>query len=239
MKTRIEFPWAFFPCCVFLRFFRLFLPRWTPPRIRRHTNFSYLTITHALTPCTRTPREVRGDAFVGRLVDDGADRFERLSFSLSELDSSATWVKEAQRLHADRANQLSRVEEIAGMSGATVVDGMTNDDGGGGGGSGEMYTWEQNKEEVTVTVKCPLTTKAKDVKCKIAKQKLLLDVATVDKPDGKKDDPIIDAALFQECVVDDSAWTLETESDHKNVVVTLTKGVSIEGKPMRWLMLTR
>lgn len=238
MKTRIEFPRGLFFAILFFCDFSVFFAT-VDPKIRRHTNFPYLTTTHALTPCTRTPREVRGDAFVGRLVDDGADRFERLSFSLSELDSSATWVKEAQRLHADRANQLSRVEEIAGMSGATVVDGMTNDDGGGGGGSGEMYTWEQNKEEVTVTVKCPLTTKAKDVKCKIAKQKLLLDVATVDKPDGKKDDPIIDAALFQECVVDDSAWTLETESDHKNVVVTLTKGVSIEGKPMRWLMLTR
>ena len=174
-------------------------------------------------------------------MDDGADRFERKDFALGELDSAAPWVSQAKEAHAKRASNLAKVEELAGLNGATVVNGDDVDMAGDalvGGGSEELFSWDQTKEDVIVTVKCPLETKGKDVACKIAKQKLYLDVATVEKP-ADKQGPIIDGELFQECVADESAWTLETESGYKNVVVTLTKGVSVEGKPMRWLMLTR
>ena len=41
------------------------------------------------------PTQVYGDAFFGRVLDDGRDRFERQDFSLKDFSSSAQWVKTA------------------------------------------------------------------------------------------------------------------------------------------------
>lgn len=42
-----------------------------------------------------TATEIRGDAFVARVVDDGADIFRRVDFTVSELSSAAPWVSKA------------------------------------------------------------------------------------------------------------------------------------------------
>ena len=45
--------------------------------------------------------QVQGDAFLARVFDN-EDDFERLDFTLKEVTSSATWVKEAAQNEAKR-----------------------------------------------------------------------------------------------------------------------------------------
>eukprot|EP00192_Tetraselmis_astigmatica_P013841 CAMPEP_0117673432 /NCGR_PEP_ID=MMETSP0804-20121206/14473_1 /TAXON_ID=1074897 /ORGANISM="Tetraselmis astigmatica, Strain CCMP880" /LENGTH=306 /DNA_ID=CAMNT_0005482177 /DNA_START=18 /DNA_END=934 /DNA_ORIENTATION=- len=46
--------------------------------------------------CCGKPLQVRGDAFISRIFDN-EDEFSRLDLSISEVSSSADWVKEAKR----------------------------------------------------------------------------------------------------------------------------------------------
>lgn len=52
--------------------------------------------THTHTPPPPTPTQVKGDAFLARVRDDGDD-FERLDLLLSEVSSAADWVQAARR----------------------------------------------------------------------------------------------------------------------------------------------
>lgn len=54
------------------------------------------------------PVQVRGDAFLARVLDDG-DAFHRLDFGLADLSSSAPWVA-AARAHAEATAQRERPE---------------------------------------------------------------------------------------------------------------------------------
>jgi RNA polymerase II-associated protein 3 len=54
-----------------------------------------------LAHCCGRPIEVRGDAFLARVMDNGDD-FQRLDFGLSEVSSAAEWVKRAQQQAAKR-----------------------------------------------------------------------------------------------------------------------------------------
>jgi len=51
--------------------------------------------------CAGNPIEVRGDAFLARVLDDG-DNFDRLDFTIDEISSNAEWVKHAQIQNAKR-----------------------------------------------------------------------------------------------------------------------------------------
>jgi len=46
---------------------------------------------------------VLGDAFIGRFKDDNMDQFERMDFKISDLDSSAAWIKGAREFNKRRA----------------------------------------------------------------------------------------------------------------------------------------
>lgn len=47
-----------------------------------------------------TPKQIYGDAFVARALDDNEDLFKRKDFTLDDMDSSAQWVRKAQTLQA-------------------------------------------------------------------------------------------------------------------------------------------
>lgn len=51
--------------------------------------------------CAGNPIEVRGDAFLARVLDDG-DNFDRLDFTIDEISSNAEWVQHAQIQNAKR-----------------------------------------------------------------------------------------------------------------------------------------
>lgn len=68
------------------------------PRNPRATDFAN---------CCGKALEVRGDAFISRIFDN-EDDFQRLDFSMSEMSSSADWVKEARRRNEEAANSPHR-----------------------------------------------------------------------------------------------------------------------------------
>ena len=53
--------------------------------------------------CAGKQLEVKGDAFLARVRDDGNDVFERLDFSLPDVSSSAAWVKQAEAQNRKKA----------------------------------------------------------------------------------------------------------------------------------------
>lgn len=57
--------------------------------------------------------QVCGDAFIARIYDD-EDKFERLDFQLSEVSSSAPWVKAAREQVAkrDASDQHAFMEQV-------------------------------------------------------------------------------------------------------------------------------
>lgn len=57
--------------------------------------------------------QVKGDAFLARVYDNGDD-FERRDFDLSEVSSSAVWVKAAA---AQNAQRRAEVRDSCGWGG--------------------------------------------------------------------------------------------------------------------------
>ncbi|KAL4423794.1 hypothetical protein ABPG75_001095 [Micractinium tetrahymenae] len=54
--------------------------------------------------CCGKPLDVKGDAFLARVMDDGDD-FERLDLDLSEVSSSAAWVQQARQQNERKRQQ--------------------------------------------------------------------------------------------------------------------------------------
>lgn len=53
--------------------------------------------------CAGKQLDVKGDAFLARVRDDGNDVFERLDLVLSDVSSSADWVKQAEKQNRKKA----------------------------------------------------------------------------------------------------------------------------------------
>ncbi|KAG7673794.1 hypothetical protein Ndes2526B_g02735 [Nannochloris sp. 'desiccata'] len=61
--------------------------------------------------CCDKPIEVKGDAFLARVLDDG-DNFERRDLYLTEISSEAEWVKQAKNQAAKRREADSSAEVL-------------------------------------------------------------------------------------------------------------------------------
>jgi RNA polymerase II-associated protein 3 len=70
--------------------------------------------------CCGNHLEVRGDAFLGRVLDDG-DAFERLDFSLDEVSSSSAWVAAARSQAEARRRRGGGEELMARLRAAEVA----------------------------------------------------------------------------------------------------------------------
>lgn len=53
------------------------------------------------------PAQVKGDAFLARVMDNGDD-FERLDLSLDEVSSGAPWVQQARQQNERKRQQVRR-----------------------------------------------------------------------------------------------------------------------------------
>lgn len=79
-----------------------------------------------LAHCCGQPLDVKGDAFLARVMDNGDD-FARMDFNLAEMSSSAAWVKAAaqqaaQRRQRDSAESvLRRMQDGGGKKEATAT----------------------------------------------------------------------------------------------------------------------
>ena len=178
--------------------------------------------TGIATACGLTA-QVRGDVFIGRVLEDD-ERFERLEFTSKDLDSSSAWVTLAKSINVERhagaaaggsgADMLAQMQAMAGPD-ATVVGntGMTQtqmkmppseamllpQQGHNG-----KYTWSQTEDEVVVELTCPETTTRKDVRCKFGQQSITLSVDTIEGDDKI----VVEGKLFQKIDVDGSTWTM-------------------------------
>ena len=72
--------------------------------------------------CAGKQLEVKGDAFLARVRDDGNDVFERLDFSLPDVSSSAAWVKQAEAQNRKKAEGESAAAAMKRL-GVTGVNG--------------------------------------------------------------------------------------------------------------------
>ena len=197
---------------------------------------------------------VRGDVFIGRVLEDD-ERFERRDFTIGDLDSGSAWVTKARSLNiakqmnaaGDGGNDmLARMQAMAGPD-ATVVGNphagaggaapqVSKMDGEGVTPEGSLYTWTQTEDEVVVEVRCPMHTTAKDIKCTFGPQSIKLAVLSIQgAEDGNADSTkVLEGKLFQRIDIDGSTWTIEKTGNERVLQVTLSKE-----QPMRWLVLTR
>jgi len=83
------------------------------------------------------PLQVKGDAFLARVMDSDAE-FERQDFLLSEVSSSAPWVKAAADQAAARAKRGSAEAIMRQMGAGSGVRGGSGGGGGGGGTAGGL-----------------------------------------------------------------------------------------------------
>jgi len=99
-------------------------PPSTNPSQQTPTNSPLINQSTSPSPALETTnRQVLGDVFIGRLMDD-EDSFRRMDFTLSELSSDAPWIKEAAIQAAKRRDRSGNTQAF--------VDRMR---GGGGGGA--------------------------------------------------------------------------------------------------------
>ena len=188
--------------------------------------------------------DIVGDAFIARIIDD-EERFERHDFTLSEVSSSAPWVKRAFELNlAKHQNSGDMKEQLRAMTNMnTAADALDLQDdlpepgpppGAIEEGVTHPYQWTQDGEDLVVTVpNLPAETGKGDVRCDIKMKHLHLECDKA--PDGER--VIIDGALELcfEVIPDESSWSILANKDGtKRIEVTMTKG-----KDMRWPCLTR
>eukprot|EP00854_Cymbomonas_tetramitiformis_P025498 gene25498-31149_t len=177
------------------------------------------------------PRHVYGDCFVGRVFEDHDD-FYRLNFLLKEVSSDAQWVQEAAKWNQAKATDTHAQEfmqsvganpHLSAPKAEPAADVPSKDPTEIG-----KYEWNQAGEEVNIIVACPKGTKAKNVKCNIGKNKIKLEIDTLETP------LVLDGQLFQEVEREECNWTIEDSGDKRLLTVNL-----IKEKEMRWLMLIR
>lgn len=105
--------------------------------------------------------------------------------------------------------------------------------------SGELLSWADEDDTVSVFVRVPAGTKAKHCLVRITDTHLRAEVHTL--PAAQR--VVVDGELFQEVNGKDCTWGLEDDAKAKDgarkLTVTLEKKKAVTNKQMRWIMLTR
>ena len=78
--------------------------------------------------------DVKGDAFLARVRDDGNDIFERLDMGLSDVSSSAAWVRQAEAQNRKKAEGESAASAMKRL-GVSGIGNAASISGGGAAGS--------------------------------------------------------------------------------------------------------
>jgi len=179
------------------------------------------------------PQQVHGDAFIGRICDDGNDLYHRLDFRLSELASDAPWVQEAKAYHAQGAERSQRAQALA-----KEVNAITPQLAAPPSTSTPMdveaelpkelgaHEWSQDEMDITVKVLVPAGTKAKDVKVVFKPLSMSAKVTTM--ADGKQS--VIDGSLGGKIDCDESTWSLKDATDGRELTITLVKDEGMRGQ---------
>lgn len=205
--------------------------------------------------CGQPAVDVRGDAFLARVVDCD-EAFERLDFTLAEVDSGAPWVAQAaRRSAARRAGAGASAARLRGLlppgaAEVTVGGGGAGGDGGEGGGGGaavrdadaqqrpapgKPYTLSQDGEAVVLELAVPAGTRARDVAFSAKVGSLRLEVATLQPPASRV---VLDGEPFGPLAPADCSWSLADDASAANGGRLLTLTLA-KAKPLRWLGVLR
>ena len=183
--------------------------------------------------------DVRGDAFLGRIVDDGNDLYHRLPFSMSEVSSDAAWIKEAKAFQAaqDASGRQQKVAEmqaqVSGHNGVSTVS-------CGSGAAMEVeqpeqvaelptemgrYSYSQDDEEVTVEVFVPAGTTSKQCKILFKSNHIRVEVATLEE--SKR--VVIDRPLGGKAEPEECTWGITDAKGGRQLTITVAKHYTMQG----------
>lgn len=184
-----------------------------------------------ITACGGSPTVVRGDAFCGRVKDDeNADVWERVDFSCSDADPSATWCREARSSGRGPSSSLQNLLQTQmgagpGKAPPAVISDPNMDPNNankyGMGGSSAVKElwgcWTQTDEDLEVKLPLPDNVKAKDCSITFGRNKLKASIAGKVQFEGDLFDPID---------VDESTYTIQTDDGSRELCVHLSKAHS-------------
>eukprot|EP00947_MAST-08B_sp_MAST-8B-sp1_P002298 g2298.t1 len=205
--------------------------------------------------CNFPDQVFRGDVFVGRLVDDEmADIFDRVDFTLKDMQGDAPWIKALpsgkQRVASTGAMQAMLANQGPGQppqdaAAAAAMQQMAAAGGGGAaggaGGAAEAggdcgaYSWTQQDEEIEL--RFPLHKDAggaKGAQVKFARNGLKVGVKSAVAADKAVSgvEVLFDGPLFGPVDVDDCTWYVEKDT----LVVSLQKA---GGAAAKWTRVAR
>ena len=161
-----------------------------------------------------------GDLYIGRVAGPGmrsdpALQSPNRDFQLSELDSSADWVRGAATENMATARSM---EAMGSAMGATTINmgegiGRQEDDGTKG------YSWEQTEDDIEIEVPVPEGTRAKGLKVSITPRKVTAVLVGGGTPGGGACKLPLTLELFEPIRPDESTWTV----DGNQLLLTLEK----------------
>lgn len=175
-----------------------------------------------ITACGHGAREIRGDVFVGRAVDnEQSDEWKRIDFTVADADPSAAWCETARRpgggggsgsssasslhhlVNQSRTQVISpdAPAQLLGMNGASpVVE--------------EWGSWTQTDEDVEIKFVVADSVKAKD--CKVTFGRTLLKVVV-------NGGTLLEGTLFDPTEADEGTFTLQDTAAGRELCITLVK----------------
>ena len=159
-----------------------------------------------------------GDMYIGR-VQTKPEPMRSVDFELSDLDSSAPWMRAATMENVEYSKGLKELEAAMASKGGLEKINMTGDgnvaayaDGNGmPSGSGENYRWCQTEDEVEVSVDAPPGTTAKSIRVLFKPSHFIVKI---------NDEVTCDVSnLYAPVRPDECTWTVSADE----VCVTLAK----------------
>eukprot|EP00793_Prasinoderma_coloniale_P003834 PRCOL_00003211-RA len=189
--------------------------------------------------CGLAGTNVYGDVYAGRLIDCD-DRFERMDFTLADMDSGAEWVAEARAINARKREggqgaAEARVRDALGAAGANAQFGSMAAPGGAGlgeestGGREGNATWKDGEDdgELEVRVSLPEGELREAGAAKLLSVQLL---ARGTELTGR-DEPLLHArGLLRAAAADDLTWFLDKDSNELVVGLCASDGGSWTGR---------
>jgi hypothetical protein len=193
---------------------------------------------------------IYGDAFIGRYHDDESLPWERLDFTLDDLNSDSAWVEDAKMRNAGKSYSTSGVLQNMLNSKNTA---MINDDPYANLPNprtvdttdkklNDYLTWSQTSEEVEIKLRLSREVKKSDIQVKLQSKKIQILVKNNQLPIDESLSTTSVGQLFTAAGAvlggsidaDCSAWTLEkTTGGEILLVFTLAKA-----KEVTWTDLT-
>jgi len=185
-----------------------------------------------------TPHQVNGDAFLGRIADDGNERYERLDFRLNEVASDAPRILQAKAFHSQTDGpSRQRAQELKQQVGAITPEAnapaaptpMAPAELPTALGA---YEWSQDEEEVTVEVLVPAGTKSKDINVVFKPGHIRIQVVTL----PVEQQCVLDSDIGGKIDCEECSWGLCDAKGGRQLTVTLVKNAGLTGLWADFLM---